>query len=228
MLGEYFENQKFFNNFAQFFQPITAVGKLSAFNVPLKTMPEGTSEFTYHLDKQFFETMESTDVRDANLDVTLTVVNKHDIYSLDFQITGTVTLQCDRCLDDLVIEIAPTYATAVKYGDDYSETDELLIIPWSDQTLNVSYMIYDSVVLAIPLKHVHPRGKCNRAMSALLRKHRSVKTSDEDSELMDDLMDDMDTLDTSVPGAESEPSGENTDPRWDALNKLRTSDEAGE
>lgn len=198
------------------------MGKLSAFNVPLKMLPEGTSEFTYHLDKKFFETMENTDVRGADLDVKLTVVNKHDIYSLDFQIAGTVTLLCDRCLDDLVIEIAPTYATAVKYGDDYSETDDLLIIPWSDQTLNVSYMIYDSVVLAIPLKHVHPLGKCNRAMSALLRKHRAAKASDEDAELMDDLMDDMDTLDTSAPGAEPETAEDAIDPRWEALNKLRT------
>lgn len=201
------------------------MGKLSAFNVPLKTMPEGTQEFTYHLDKQFFETMESTDVRDANLDVTLTVVNKHDMYSLDFRITGTVTLQCDRCLDDLVIEIAPTYATAVKYGDDYDETDEMLIIPESDLTLNVSYMIYDSVVLAIPLKHVHPLGKCNRAMSALLRKHRSVnKSDDEDTELMDNLMDEMDSMESTAP---DEPAETSTDPRWDGLRKLR-SDDAGE
>lgn len=186
-------------------------------------MPEGTREFTYHLDKQFFETMESTDVRDANLDVTLTVVNKHDIYSLSFEITGTVTLQCDRCLDDLVLEINPSYATAVKYGEDYDETDEMLIIPQSDQSLNVSYMIYDSVVLAIPLKHVHPLGKCNRAMSALLRKHRSVKGGDEDAELMDNLMDDMDSIDTSVPGGEESVANEApVDPRWEGLSKLRS------
>ena len=113
-------------------------------------MPEGTHEFAYHLDKQFFVTMESADVRDANLDVRLTVVYKHDLYNLAFHITGTVTLLCDRCLDDLVFPIDTTYDIAVKYGEDYDETDELLIIPEADNTLNVSYMIYDTASLAIP------------------------------------------------------------------------------
>ena len=180
-------------------------------------MPEGTQEFAYHLDKQFFVNMESTDVHDANLDVRLTVVHKHDLYKLDFHITGTVTLICDRCLDDLILPIDVTYAISVKYGDDYDETDELLIIPQTDLTLNVSYMIYDTVSLAIPLKHVHPMGKCNRAMSALLRKHRAVK-DDEDAELAESLIDEMESMPDDDDDGPSEPKA--TDPRWDGLKKL--------
>jgi len=184
------------------------VGKFSEFKLPLKTMPEGTQVFNYHLDKQFFENMESTDIHDADLNVELTVTHKHGLYSLAFVVAGTVTLICDRCLDDLIYPIDATYNITVKYGDDYSETDDQLIIPESTPTLNVSYMIYDTAVLAVPLKHVHPAGKCNRAMSALLRKHRAGK-SDEDAELTDQLMDEMDTMDSAP-----------TDPRWDSLKGL--------
>lgn len=180
-------------------------------------MPEGTQEFAYHLDKQFFVNMESTDVHDADLEVRLTVVHKHDMYNLAFHIIGTVTLICDRCLDDLILPIDVTYDIAVKYGDDYDETDELLIIPQTDLTLNVSYMIYDTVSLAIPLKHVHPMGKCNRAMSALLRKHRAVK-DDEDAELAETLIGEMEAMPDDVDDAPSEAPA--TDPRWDGLKKL--------
>ena len=86
------------------------------------------------------------------------------------------------------------------------------MIPQSNSFLNVSYMIYDTASLAIPLKHVHPMGKCNRAMSALLRKHRAVK-DDEDADLAEQLIEEMDTMD-----APAEP--EQTDPRWDALKGL--------
>lgn len=184
-------------------------------------MPEGTQEFAYHLDKQFFVNMESADVHDADLDVKLTVVHKHDIYNLAFHITGTVTLICDRCLDDLILPIDVTYDVAVKYGDDYDETDELLIIPETDLTLNVSYMIYDTVSLAIPLKHVHPMGKCNRAMSALLRKHRAVK-DDEDVELAETLIGEMEAMDddATADGGVSDSDAAPTDPRWDGLKKL--------
>lgn len=194
------------------------MGKFSEFRLPLKNIPEGVREFEYHLDKQFFVDMESADIHDADLTVKLTVTHKHDIYDLAFSVAGNVTLLCDRCLDDLIQPIDATYEIAVKYGDDYSETDELLVIPEGENWLNVSYMIFDTASLAIPVKHVHPLGKCNKAMSALLRKHRATKVDDDDMELADSLMDEMDDMDTAPD--EVEASQQPTDSRWDALKKL--------
>ena len=195
------------------------MGKFTAFKLPLKSLGVGTHEFDYKLDKQFFTNMESADVRDADLDVHLTVVYKGDFYDLTFAITGDVTLICDRCLDDLHFPIDASYHITVKYGDDYNDdSDEVLEIPESDATLNVAYMIYDTVVLSIPMKHVHPLGKCNRQMSAMLKKHRA-QAGDEDADLENELIDEIDNIDA---GLSSEP--ENTDPRWNALRKLSSDD----
>lgn len=189
------------------------MGKFSAYKLPLKSLSVGTHEFDYKLDKPFFANMENADVRDADLDVHLTVVYNGEYYGLSFAIAGTVTLLCDRCLDDLIFPIETAYNITVKYGEDYNdEADDVLEIPESDNYLNVAYMIYDTVVLAIPIKHVHPLGKCNRAMSAMLKKHRARPT-DEDSEMEELLIDEMDDIDTEA----GEPV---TDPRWDALKKL--------
>ena len=196
-------------NFAQFFYVyhiIKAVGKFSAYKIQLKSMPEGVHKFDFHLEKQFFLDMESTDVRDADLDVALTVTHRNGLYALDFGIKGEVTLICDRCLDELQWPIETSYKVSVKYGDRYNDdSDELLEIPETDNDLNVAYMIYDTVALNIPIKHVHPLGKCNRAMSSLLRRHRSPGLADPDDAM--DLLDD-----------EADDSGDApTDPRWDAL-----------
>lgn len=190
------------------------MGKFTEYKLPLKSMPAGTHQFEYRLDKRFFENMESADIHDADLTVHLTVTYKADIYSLDFAIQGTITLICDRCLDDLIFPVDTTYHIAVKYGEDYSDdSDELLVIPESDNYLNVAYMIYDTVALTIPIKHVHPMGKCNRQMSAMLKKHRAHQPGDEDAELEDTLIDEMETMDSNEPEAA-------TDPRWDQLKKL--------
>ena len=194
------------------------MGKFTDYKLPLKSMPEGTHEYEYHLDKVFFKNMESEDVHGADLNVRLTVVHKGDIYDLTFNIEGIVTLICDRCLDDLEMPIDTTYHISVKYGEEYNdESDDLLIIPESDNYLNTAYMIYDTVVLSIPIKHVHPMGKCNRQMSAMLKKHRATErgTADEDAELEETLIEEMDSMDSSE--AAQEPA---TDPRWDALRKL--------
>ena len=194
------------------------MGKYTAFKLPLKSLGVGTHEFEYHLDKQFFVNMESSDIHDADLNVALTVQYNGDIYNLDFHITGEVVLICDRCLDDLRFPIDATYHIVVKYGEDYNDdNDEVLEIPETDNTLSVAYMIKDTVELAIPMKHVHPLGKCNRQMSAMLKKHRAT-SGDDDAELENELIDEIDNID-----AQSSAAG-NSDPRWDALRKLSDDD----
>jgi uncharacterized metal-binding protein YceD (DUF177 family) len=193
------------------------MGKFQAFKLPLKSLGQGEHLFDYHLDKQFFTDMESADIHGANLDVKLSVNYKGDVYDLNFHIKGEIVLLCDRCLDDLHFPIDATYHIMVKYGDKYNDdSDVLLEIPETDNYLNVAYMIYDTVALEIPIKHVHPTGQCNRAMSAILHKHK-VRPMEEDAELVNELIEDMesDEVDTDAP----------TDPRWDALKGLRTSDE---
>ncbi len=134
----------------------------------------------------------------------------HEIFSFDFKFTGNVTVLCDRCLDDLIFPIDTTYQISVKYGDDYNDdSDELLEIPWSDNDINVAYMIYDTVSLAIPIKRVHAPGKCNRTMSEILHKHTATLSDDEFEQSLIDSVDGMD-------GSSDTP----TDPRWDALKAL--------
>lgn len=197
----------------QSFSTYSFMGKFTAYKLPLKSLTKGTHTFDYHLDKQFFSNMENADVRDADVDVHLTVTHKNDVYDLVFHLTGTVTVACDRCLDNLELPVDTTYQVAVKYGDDYrDDADGMIEIPESDNFLNVAYMIHDTAALAIPIKHVHPLGKCNRAMSTLLKKHRAHTPGDPDAELEDELLDGIDDADTGEAQA--------TDPRWDALRGL--------
>ena len=193
------------------------MGKFSAFDLPLKSLPVGEHTFTYHLGEQFFKDMENADVRDADLNVDLKVVYNGEFYQLHFHITGEVVVLCDRCLDDLQYPIDAEYDIVVKYGEDFCDAeDNVLEIPERMASLNVSYMIHDTVALAIPIKHVHPLGKCNRQMTAMLKKHRAT-SGDEDEELENSLIDEMDQMDDS---AEQAPS----DPRWDALKKLNNTE----
>lgn len=192
------------------------MGKFSQFKLPLKSLPKGEHTYEYHLDKDFFKNMESADVRDADVKVDLKVTYNNDIYSLAFSLKGVLTVPCDRCLDDMQLDIDTTYSIKVKYGDDYRDSDDMMEIPESDDTLNVAYMIFDTASLAIPIKHVHPAGKCNRAMSSLLKKHKAHVPGDEDAELEDELIDEIDDLNDSTDSADS-----NTDPRWDKLKELQ-------
>ena len=175
----------------------------------LKSMPKGRNEFNFTLTKQFFVNMESAEVRDSDIAVDLIVDNKGEYYDFDFKVNGTLTIVCDRCLDDLEIPVDTEYHIVVKYGEEYNDaSDEVLEIPQNENSLNVAYMLYDTVMLAIPIKHVHPTGKCNRAMSQILRQHRAEDI--EDGEL----------LEGEGVYDEGGESAADIDPRWEQLRKL--------
>ncbi len=157
------------------------MGKFTAYKVQLASLPDGRHEQDFEITTEFFKNMENTDVVFADVKVHLDLVKKNDTYDCTFHCKGMIQVPCDRCLDPLDLEVDTDYHVVVKYGDSYDDgADNLLVIPYSNTYLNVAYILYDTILLTIPLRHVHPMGKCNRAMAAVLSKHRS--NSDEDEE----------------------------------------------
>ncbi|MCH5215001.1 MAG: DUF177 domain-containing protein [Muribaculaceae bacterium] len=162
------------------------MGKFTAYKVQLASLPEGHHEQDFVCDTAFFKNMENGDVVNCNVDVHLDLEHHRGLYDLKFTFKGLVQVPCDRCLDPIDIDVDTTYNIKVEYGDDYDDaSDDLLIIPAENPYLNVAYMLYDTILLSIPLRHVHPLGKCNRAMAAALNKHKVRGGEDDDTELVD-------------------------------------------
>ena len=164
------------------------MGKFAPYKIQLASLADGTYQQDFECGTEFFKNMENPDVITADVKVHLDLVKKNDTYDCTFTCKGGLRIPCDRCLDPIDHEVDTTYHISVKYGEDYNdESDDVLIIPYSDTNLNVAYMLYDTIVLTIPLRHVHPMGKCNRAMLAALHKHHT--TGDEEVEAALDEVD---------------------------------------
>ncbi len=175
-------------------------------------MPIGTQDFEYVLDNEFFKNIEGEDVQKGKVKVKLTVKRTAASFELDFDLEGVIQIPCDRCLDDMDHEVKTQETLYVKFGSEYSEeSDNVVVIPESDGELNIAWFLYEFIALTIPLKHVHQAGKCNKSMSAKLRKH-AARSMDESEDAAS--YDDEDVVD-EVPG-----EGEETDPRWDELKKI--------
>ena len=170
------------------------MGKFTAYKVQLASLPEGHHEQDFVCDTEFFKNMENTDVLNSDVNVHLALEHKHGLYDLTFTCRGKLQIPCDRCLDPIDHEVDTVYHITVEYGDTYNDaSDDLLIIPQSDAYLNVAYMLYDTILLTIPLRHVHPLGKCNRAMAAALNKHKARGGDDEEEVETDIGLEDSDS-----------------------------------
>ncbi len=163
------------------------MGKFTAFKVQLASLPNGHHEQDFEITTEFFKNMENTDIISSDVKVHLDLVKKNDTYDCRFHCKGMLQIPCDRCLDPLDHEVDTEYHVIVKYGENYDDgADNLLVIPYSNSYLNVAYILYDTILLTIPLRHVHPMGKCNRAMAAVLSRHKGGG-DEETEEALDDV-----------------------------------------
>ena len=169
-------------------------------------MQTDTAEYQYQLDNLFFAELDAPEVQKGKVDVTLKVRKTSGVYQLDFHTEGHVVVICDRCLDEMEQPIETDDRLRVKLGAEYSEDDDMVVVPEEDGYINVAWFIYEFIALSIPMKHVHAPGKCNKEMVDKLSKHlRTVKDEE------DDDFEDMEE-------AEEEPR--EIDPRWNELKKI--------
>ena len=155
------------------------MGTLSKYKVELKNMLTDTAEYQYQLDNQFFLDLDAPEVQKGRVDVTLKVRKTSGIYQLDFHTEGMVVVVCDRCLDEMEQPIESDDRLRVKLGLEFSEEDDMVVVPEEDGYINVAWFIYEFIALSIPMKHVHAPGKCNKDMVGKLSKHLRVLSDDE-------------------------------------------------
>jgi len=177
-------------------------------------MQPDVQECEYLLDNQFFTNIDGEDVQKGKVQVKLVITKVKNAFNLAFHLKGVAIIPCDRCLDDMDYPVETHSRLVVKFGKDFSEeSDEIVIIPEAEGVINLAWFLYEFVALAIPLKHVHPPGKCNKQMTSKLKKHTAKSTDDEDS-----LDEDDDADDIILSGEDMD---ESSDPRWDALRDFR-------
>ncbi len=171
------------------------MGVLEPFNIDLKGLKEGETSFEFDIDGAFFKALEESELQEGKLHSKVSVYRTDDFFELNFHTEGTVVVQCDLCLDDMEQTICTDNRLVAKFGEIYSEDDDLVTVVEDEGILDIAWFIYEFIELSIPVRHVHAPGKCNIAMIKMLEEHSTTtRSSEEDDEV---------------------------DPRWAALLKLK-------
>ena len=105
--------------------------------------------------QEFFEAFGNADILKADVKVTAILRNHGITVDVSCDIEGSVTVACDRCLEELVIPVETSF--------------EETYTPESDE-LDISQEVYDYVCISLPLRRVHPDGECNGETTKYLSK----------------------------------------------------------
>ena len=155
---------------------------LESLNIDLKGLNEGANVLEFNLGDAYFEAIDAPEVRRGSVRVSLNVYRRDSYFDLDFTIDGTVMVPCDLCLDDMEQSVSSSNRLVAKFGEEYSEDDDIITVPEKEGMLDTSWLIYQFVELAVPLRHVHAPGKCNPAMMKILEEHSAARSGDGDDE----------------------------------------------
>ena len=154
---------------------------LEQFKIDLKRLTDEVTVSEFDLDNHFFDALDGSELRQGTLHVSVSIRKATGFFELQFHTEGTVIVTCDRCLDDMDQLISTDNRLVVKLGSAYSEEDDAITVPEDEGILDTSWLIYEFIMLAIPIKHVHAPGKCNPAMSKVLEELSTDRSSDEES-----------------------------------------------
>jgi len=178
---------------------------LKEFDISFIGLKEGIHQFEYTIDKKFFDFFNYDEFYDSNVKVVVSFLKNTTIFELDFAFSGWVEVACDVTTELFHQPIEADIHLIVKFGDEYNdENEELLIIPHSENKMNVAQYIYEAIVLAVPIKRVHPGVIDGSLHSEVLEKLKEFEIKDEDQE-----------------EEQEENKTKENDPRWNKLKNIQ-------
>ena len=153
---------------------------LETFKIDLKGLTEEETNLDFKLDDGFFKALDGSQLEHGALHVSVSIRKMAGFFEFLFHTEGTVTVSCDRCLDDMEQPIEADNRLVVKLGDTYAETDDTVTVSEDEGVLDLSWFVYEFTMLAIPIKHVHAPGGCNSAMTQKLEELSGAARSGEE------------------------------------------------
>jgi uncharacterized metal-binding protein YceD (DUF177 family) len=130
---------------------------LKNFDISFIGLKDGNHIFEYKIEKAFFDFFNYDEFYNSNVQVVLSFFKKATMFELNFVCKGWVEVDCDLTGERFQQIIDANIDLVVKFGEEYNdENEELLIIPHSQFKINVAQYIYEAIVLAVPIKKIHP------------------------------------------------------------------------
>ncbi|HMM11009.1 MAG TPA: DUF177 domain-containing protein [Bacteroidales bacterium] len=154
------------------------------FILPLTGATLGPKLFSFDLGEEFLAFSQFPEAANGSVRLEL-LLDKHPAFiALQFDFTGWLQLICDRCADEYKQFVEGSFRYILKYGDHMEEeSDEVMLIPADLHEFDVFQLIYEFMMLLVPLRKVHPddeRGNstCNPEAIALLEQMKPAADTD--------------------------------------------------
>lgn len=172
---------------------------LKQYSVPHTGLKLGKHQFSFDVDKAFFDEFEYSLVKEGKVKVDLVLDKQETMLILDFKLQGQVYLTCDRCLSEYPQHIEGEDRLIAKFSEDKEledDSEEVIVLTKNDSEINVSEFIYEMITLSLPYINLcDAPGNTSACDEEMIAKLKELSAEEEENN--------------------------NTDPRWDALKSIK-------
>jgi len=151
------------------------------FDIAFVGLKPGIHEFEYDIDDRFFIAYQEQDFKKCTAHVKLIIDKKSGFMLLKFEVGGKLEAPCDRCGNDLPLDLWDEFHIVVKMVDnpdvmnDQEEDPDVYYISKGESHLRISDWIYEFINLSIPMQRMCSTEEmggsyCNKEVLEMLKK----------------------------------------------------------
>ncbi|HEU4469970.1 MAG TPA: DUF177 domain-containing protein [Flavisolibacter sp.] len=118
----------------------------------------GVHEYVYSVDDKFFEEYNNQEFHNAEASVKLLLEKNNSFMILRFEVGGKAEVSCDRCSNNLPMQLFDDFTVTVKMTEDPEQMNEqeedpdVYYISRGESHIDVKDWIYEFVNLSIPMQ----------------------------------------------------------------------------
>lgn len=151
------------------------------FEIAYVGLKPGVHEYNYEIRDKFFEAFQQQDFQHCNAHVKVLLDKKSSFMLLKFEIGGVLDVTCDRCNNNLPLNLWDEFTITVKMVEEpelmnnQEEDPDVYYIGRGESHINVEDWIYEFINLSLPMQKTCSFEKmdgphCNTAAKEMLKK----------------------------------------------------------
>lgn len=144
------------------------------YQIPFVQLSSGVHTYQFYVDCNFFKEQPNGLLSDGEVNVNLEFRKSEGLFELTFDWDGFLITTCDNCLDQIPYPVKGKSRVSVKIQAEPAEDEtDLIYLSPNEQELNVYPIIYDFLVLDLPMRKLCRDSNkkppvCNPGMSEFL------------------------------------------------------------
>jgi uncharacterized protein len=131
---------------------------ISGFDISIHGLEEKTYDYKFEGFDSFFKAFEQDTIEKGNFVTNIKLEKTSTLIRINLNIKANIELQCDRTLEYFteVFDIEEKYI--YKFGEKAEiVSEEMEVIPFGTTVINVSELLFEFIMLKIPMKKLLPK-----------------------------------------------------------------------